>query len=85
MGMSGNGNGFFYRDIILGMGIKTRGRAAEARFFGLRARAGHRRAGRARAVGRRAGFFGLARFEPDFFFYQEIFNYQEFVFRGTID
>ena len=33
---------------------------------GLRARAGHRRAGRARAEGRRAGFFGSARFEPDF-------------------
>ena len=30
---------------------------------GLRARAGHRRA---RAEGRRAGFFGPARFEPDF-------------------
>ena len=40
------------------------GRAARARFFGLWARAGHRRA---RAEGRRAGFFGPARFEPDFF------------------
>ena len=59
-------------DLAQGSAIGSGGPKPDFSGCGLRSRAGHRRAGRARAEGRRAGFFGPARFEPDFFCIRKI-------------